>query len=139
LPSLIRQAARLAGTAFGARAYEGDVDDLRNALLRALDTLREKTGRAVVVIDALDELDTSGEPLDFLPESLPAGVRVVMTCRPDLPLVQGLRARLERLTERDVLPVKEDELRLVLERRMPVDTLRRLDGVVDWHALFARL
>src|SRR5262249_11669386 len=94
LPALIRQAARLAGTSFWAEAYRGDVDDLRNGLVKALEAVRDKTGRAVVVLDALDELATVGERVTFLPPELPAGVRVVLTCRPDVPLVMALRARL---------------------------------------------
>src|SRR5262249_31334750 len=67
LPALLSQAARLSRRQFGPEAYGGDVDDRRNALLRGLEVLRDKLGRAVVVIDALDELEGIGARLSFLP------------------------------------------------------------------------
>jgi WD40 repeat protein len=139
LPALLTQAARLAKTTFGAEAYRGDVDDLRNMLLRALEAVRRKTGRAVLVLDALDELELSGERLNFLPQVLPEGARVVLTCRPDIPLVQGLRARLSALEEWDVPPLSEADLRPVLERRLGPEVIQALDRSIDWRALFERL
>jgi WD40 repeat protein len=139
LPALLTQAARLAKTAFGAESYGGDIDDLRNMLLRALEAVRRKTGRAVAVLDALDELEASGERLNFLPQVLPEGARVVLTCRPDVPLVQGLRARLSKLEEWEVPPLSEADLRPVLERRLGTEALQALDRSVDWRALFQRL
>src|SRR5439155_18480464 len=56
VPALLSQAAKLARVRFGEPAYRGDIQDLRNSLVRALEALVERTGRAVVVIDALDEL-----------------------------------------------------------------------------------
>jgi hypothetical protein len=100
VPSLISQAAKKARTQFGPDAYRGDVDDLRNALLRAVEALQAKTGKAVLVLDALDELEHGNERITFLPESLPVGVHFILTCRPDIPLVQALRARLQHLEER---------------------------------------
>jgi hypothetical protein len=139
LPALISQAARLARMPFGAAAYGGDVDDLRNALVKALETVVVKTGRGVVVLDALDELDVSGQRIAFLPESLPSGVRVVLTCRPDIPLVQALRARLRDLDEWDLPPLSEEDLAMVLERRLGSETVAAMEGQVDWRGLFQQL
>ena len=69
LPSLISQAAERARVQFGAGAYYGDMDDLHNALLRALEAVREEAGMAIVVIDAMDELEATDERLAFLPEA----------------------------------------------------------------------
>jgi hypothetical protein len=139
VPALVSQAARLAGAQFGAGAYRGDLDDLRNALVRALEAVRDRAGRALLLVDALDELGHGGEGIGFLPPSLPEGVSAVLTCRPDIPLVQALRARLRPLEEWPVPPLAEEDLPLLLERRLEVGALRRLAGLVDWHALFCRL
>src|SRR5205823_631962 len=78
LPALISQAARLARTRFGAQTYRGDVRDLRNSLVRAMEAVRDDPScrRVLVVIDALDELAEGPDRLEFLPQSLPAGVRL---------------------------------------------------------------
>jgi WD40 repeat protein len=145
VPALISQAAKLARARFGDDAYRGDLQDLRNSLVRAVRAVVERTGRAVLVLDALDEVaagDEQGayEPrLEFLPPALPEGVRVVLTCRPDLPLVQGLRARLSGLQERAVPPLTEADFRLVLGRRLEPGALRALEAAVDLTTVFARL
>jgi WD40 repeat protein len=139
VPALIRQAARVTKSAFGADAYRGSIDDLRNNLIRALEVVRDKSSRAVLLLDALDELETDSDRLTFLPETLPAGCRVVLTCRPDIPLVQGLRARLQQLEERPMPPLSEDDLPAVLERRLDADSRAALEGKIDWRVLFARL
>ena len=140
LPALVSQAARLAGVAFGPAAYVGDVDDLRNSLLRALEAVRARAGRAVVVLDALDELDAAGAGLTFLPRSLPEGVRMVLSCRPDIPLATALRERLRGcLEERALEPLTEADFRLLLERRLEAGVVRGLQRVIDFGAVFRRL
>jgi WD40 repeat protein len=145
LPALISQAALLAGARFGEEAYHGDVADLRNGLLRAAEAVRERTGRAVIVIDALDELAAgdshrpAATALDFLPRTLPAGVRVVLTCRPDVLLTDSLRARLSGLTERAMPPLTEADFRLLLARRLEPESLRALESAVDLGEVFRRL
>jgi WD40 repeat protein len=145
VPALISQAARLARVRFGEQAYRGDVQDLRNSLVRALAVLAERTGRALVVIDALDELAGGEEPrgydprIEFLPPELPGGARVVLSCRPDIPLVHGLRARLRGLEERTVPPLSEEDFRLLLGRRIGADAVGTLVGAVDLRAVFERL
>jgi hypothetical protein len=139
VPALISQAAKLARAQFGAVAYRGDLDDLRNALLRALEAVREKTGRALVLIDALDELESSGERIGFLPATLPAGAKLVLTCRPDIPLVQALRARLQPLEEMKLPPLSEEDMPLVIRRRLDARTLASLESRVNWRELFQRL
>jgi WD40 repeat protein len=138
VPSVISQAARLSGARFGQEAYRGDLDDLRNSLVRGLESVRDRSGRAVLLVDALDELETIEGRVSFLPVTLPAGVKVVLTCRPDVPLVQSLRARLERLQERALQPMSAADLPALLERRLGPAAVSRLAGRVNWPALFAR-
>jgi hypothetical protein len=145
VPALISQAAGLARTRFGAEAYRGDLGDLRNALVKAVESVRDRTGRAVLVIDALDELVADDvhraydRRIEFLPTALPEGVRVVLTCRPDIPLVQALRARLSGLEERSLPPLSLDDFRRLLERRLEAGTVRRLESAVDFGAIFEQL
>jgi hypothetical protein len=145
VPALIGQAARLAQTRFGADAYRGDLQDLRGSLLRALGAVQKNAGRAVLLIDALDEIAVGDGPaapdrsLAFLPPALPEGVRVVLTCRPDVPLVQALRARLTGLEERPVPPLSEEDFRLLLERRLGAEVMKALGPAVDLSATFTRL
>jgi hypothetical protein len=147
LPALVRQAGKLAGVHFGADAYRGDVDDLRNSLVKALEAVRDKHGRAVLVLDALDELDSRHERLSFLPEVLPAGVRAVLSCRPDIPLVQALRARARRLEEWSLRPLSQDDLWPLLRRRVEAElpgedvdlNTARITAALDWPTLFERL
>jgi WD40 repeat protein len=145
VPALLSQAAKLARCRFGEQAYRGDIQDLRNSLVQALETLAGHTGRALLVVDALDELVAGEEQkaydprLEFLPAALPEGVRVVLSCRPDIPLVQALRARLLGLEEWQVPPLAEKDFRLLLERRLAAGAVRALAGVVDFPAVFERL
>jgi WD40 repeat protein len=140
VPALIGQAAKLAGASFGAEAYSGDLDDLRNAWVKALEAVRGRTGRAVVVLDALDELDSPEGRVTFLPPGLPEGVRVVLSCRPDVPLVQALRARLRGgLEERELEPLSEADFRLLLEKRLEAGVVLALGRSVDFAEVFRRL
>jgi WD40 repeat protein len=145
LAALIGQAARLAATRLGHDAYLGDVADLRNSLVRAAGAVRQRTGRALLVIDALDELAAGDErrsaaaAVEFLPATLPEGVRVVLTCRPDIPLVEALRARLAGLRERPLPPLTEADFRLLLGRRLEAGVLRALEASVDFAAVFGQL
>jgi hypothetical protein len=145
VPALLTQAARLARARFGAAAYRGDLQDLRNSLVRALAKVRDRTGRAVLLADALDELVAGDEQraydprLEFLPPALPEGVRVVLTCRPDIPLVQALRSRLTGLRERQLPPLNEADFRLLLDRRLGAGAADALAGAVNFAVPFARL
>jgi WD40 repeat protein len=139
VPALLSQAAKLAGERLGTEAYQGDLDDLRNSLVLALEKLRDARGRALAVLDALDELEPGGERLGFLPEVLPVGVSVVLTCRPDIPLVQALRSRLRDLEEWQLPPLSPADLPLVLERRLEPGIVRQLGQRVDWQELFERV
>jgi WD40 repeat protein len=145
VPALLSQAAKLARSRFGEQAYRGDIQDLRNSLVQALQTLAGQNGRALLVVDALDELVAGEEQktydprLEFLPAALPEGVRVILSCRPDIPLVQALRARLQALEEWQVPPLAEKDFRLLLERRLDPGVVRALAGAVDFQAVFERL
>jgi 8-oxo-dGTP pyrophosphatase MutT (NUDIX family)/tetratricopeptide (TPR) repeat protein len=139
LPSLIRQAAQLLDTPLGQPAYQGDTDDLRNSLLKVAGLLRHKTGRALIIIDALDELECAAQRLDFLPPSVPAGVRVVLTCRPDIPLIQELRARLQQLEEWPLPPLVQEDVRDFFAQHLGADAVGELQGRIDWTQLFQRI
>jgi hypothetical protein len=140
VPSLISQAAQLAQTTFGSSAYEGDVDDLRNSLVKAVEAVRGRTGRAVVVLDALDELESGGSRIGFLPPRLPEGVRVVLSCRPDIPLVTALRARLRGSVEEWPVPaLSADDFRCLVERRLEAGAVRALADQVSFDELFDRM
>jgi hypothetical protein len=138
LQFLLWQTARLLGAPLDAGAYRGDIDDLRNALVGALEKVRQQRGRALLVIDALDELDPSGERITFLPATLPTGVRVVLACRPEIPLVTALRRRLRSLAEAHLPPLTAEDLPLVLERFLEPTRVRMLRRAVDFDALFRR-
>ncbi len=139
LPALLGQAAKLAETRFGPEAYQGDVADLRDALVRGLEAVRDRKGRALLLLDAVDEVEDRGGRGAFLPECPPAGVAVVLTARPDLPLLHALRARLRNLQEWPLPPLPEADLPLLLGRRLGAAMARRLGAAADWQALFRRL
>lgn len=140
LPSLISQAAKLAGVRLGAGAYVGDVEDLRNTWVQALAAVVRCAGRVVVILDALDELESATHRVVFLPPSLPPGARVVLTCRPDIPLIQELRNRLRgSLEERMLKPLSEADFRLFLERRLEAGGVLALERRLDLHDVFRRL
>jgi WD40 repeat protein len=145
VPGLLQQAARLAGTSFDPESQRGELPQLRNALSAALQTLRERTGRAVLLIDAFDEL-VADDPqraydprIEFLPPILPPGVRVVLTCRPNIPLVQALEGWLVNLTRREVPPLSAGDFRRLLESRLDEPTLRAVESMLGVDELFARL
>jgi DNA polymerase III delta prime subunit len=137
--ALICQAAKLAGVTFGSEAYRGDLDALRKSLAFALATLCQKTGRAIMVIDALDELEPGSDYLRFLP-LLPEGARVVLTARHDTLLIDALKKELHgRLTQWDVVPLSLPEFNLLLERKLGASVVGALAKTVDFEALFDRM
>jgi WD40 repeat protein len=91
-----------------ARAYDGEAAAVCASFWReaeALGSSGKLGGELLVLVDGLDELSdrVAADPW-FLQPSLPAGVRVVLSCRPEIPLVPALRARL-----RDVRDFELDE------------------------------
>jgi hypothetical protein len=95
LKFLIWQAEQLIGEPLSKTAYAGKVEDLRNSLVGALIRVCKNRGHILVVIDALDELDSSVKRLNFLPKYLPAGVRVILSCRDESPQASVLKSRLQ--------------------------------------------
>src|SRR5262249_13929955 len=137
MPALLSQAARLAQASFGAAAYGGDLADLRNALVKGLEAVRPEVGAAALVRDAVGELDAEGNRVAFLPPSLPEGVRAVLSCRPDIPLVNALRARLHgRLDEQELEPLSAADFALLLERQLEAGAVAALRRVADFNGLF---
>ncbi|MBM3498198.1 MAG: NUDIX domain-containing protein, partial [Armatimonadetes bacterium] len=151
LPSLIRQAARLADTRFPPDAYRDDIDDLRNSLVMALEVLTQSGDRAAVVIDALDELDPQWQRLAFLPSDLPDSVHVVLTTRPTRAVRQAAQAGLRQLREMPLDPLSVEELEdfvatHVRHWRGWAKAASDLEGqaeavnaAIDWPALHGRL
>jgi hypothetical protein len=99
----------------------------------------------VLLIDALDEL-VADDPqraydprIEFLPPIVPPGVRVVLTCRPNIPLVQALEGWLVNLTRREVPPLSAGDSRRLLESRLDKATLRAVESMLRVDELFARL
>jgi hypothetical protein len=138
LQFLIWQAEQLIGEPFSETAYAGDVDDLRNSLVGALIRVCKGLGRVLVVIDALDELDRSANRLNFLPEYLPAGIRVILSCRDESLQVSVLRERLQQLTVFPLPDLASEELRPFLESYLTPVQLSSLRGV-DFDAVFRRI
>lgn len=57
---------------------------------RALRKLTKQYGPIVIIIDALDEITTSLDNLEFLPRQLPPGVSALLTVRPNLEIEKWL-------------------------------------------------
>jgi WD40 repeat protein len=100
----------------GAMPVCADVDDLRNALVDALEALATTYGSATLVIDGLDELDGESA-LDVLPRHPPPGVRVILTTRPDQALLRRLRRTIGELDEQALPPLAPAEVQAVLDKR----------------------
>ena len=132
LRSLLEQARALAGLGTPRREPEGVVA-LRNALAEAL---AEVPGGAVLVVDALDELD--GLDLAFLPPRLPSGVRGVLSCRPDVPLLDALRVHVAPRTEHALGPLERSDLDALLTARVEADVAADVADAVDMGAVYDR-
>lgn len=85
------------------------IESLQAILHRALSRMVEERGRALLVIDALDEISPDGTRFGFLPESLPAGVMLLLTTRPEEGIMEAIRRRfrphrvkLDGLTDEEV-------------------------------------
>src|SRR5262249_46892167 len=113
---LLWQGEQLLGEPLPEAKYQGEIDDLRNALVDMLARVRDKRGRALMVIDGLDELDESGRRLDFLPVNLPKGVDAVLASRPNAALVKSLGQRLAKLIVQEVPPLDAQDLRQFLAK-----------------------
>ena len=146
LPLLTRQAADILQTRFGDAWYQGGIEEQRKRLMRAAKALVEckEGGRALILIDALDELEETRHGLEFLPWPLPKGVRVVATCRHDPRLMRALRAwrqvgvwpQGDRL---DVPPLGYDEFERLAANRLGVDAWHKLEDSPNWSECFERL
>ncbi|MBK6518113.1 MAG: AAA family ATPase [Polyangiaceae bacterium] len=118
VPSLVSQMLDRARAEPRSAASPVDLDDHKNALVHALSALARARGRAVVVIDGLDELEDLSA-LDALPRFAPPSTLIVLTARPEVPLLNRLRLRLGALDELALPPLSVREVALVLERLAP--------------------
>lgn len=116
LSSLASQTARRAGVRLALDPRAADLDDLRDLLVRSVDQLARAKGRAVVVIDALDELDET-RSLTALPANLPEGARFILTTRPDRAVLAALRARIGGWEEIEATPLNPHEVEAILASR----------------------
>ena len=88
--SLIR--AQLAdGTGLSQARYQ-------RLVYEVLERLRDERGRAVIVIDALEEIGRHEDRLVFLPPSLPPGVTGLLTARPNTLAEKWAKQNLHNLT-----------------------------------------
>ena len=115
---LLWQAADALGEDIDPAVYAGDVAELRNALQAAFDRLARSRGRALLVIDGLDELAPANDRLAFLPEYLAKGVKVVLSCRLDIPMIGEVRRRCRPLEEWILPGLTPQELSLFLEKHL---------------------
>jgi tetratricopeptide (TPR) repeat protein len=144
LRALIHQCAAYLGRPLGDAAYAGDdVATLRSSLERALvDVVRPGDARCVVVVDALDELaardDRWDEAFAWLPSIRPPGLWVVLTCRPNAPLLRAVERLCGGVTRVDVPALQHDDLADFAERHFELSDLRELEPVIDLATTFAR-
>lgn len=115
IASLVQQLLERAGIAAPVPTV-ADIDDLRTVLVDALEALASVDGRAVVVIDGLDEL-VDEVALDVVPRHPPPGVRVILTSRPDQAVLRRLRSAIGELEEKSVPALSRTDVRAIVERR----------------------
>jgi TPR repeat protein len=82
---------------------------LEHSFREILDSLIAERSRAVVIMDALDEIDPSGESLAFLPKFLPPEARVLLSCRADSRLINWLK-RNRRVKILEMTSLKRQEI-----------------------------
>src|SRR5262249_52779330 len=97
---------------------------------------QQKHGLVLMIIDALDEMDSSGEKVNFLPENLPAGVKAILSCRPEIPLINALKRRLRKLVFEQLPPLRAKDLPLFLEKYLESARINELNNKVDFKTLF---
>lgn len=131
--ALRRLCHRLSELAGRAEPVPDDPHELR-AHFKKLVRQVSPTRRVVIVIDALDEVDLAhgGQLLGWLPDTLPAGVRLIVSTanasgeQPEPELLGLLRSRMDSrlvelapLSEMDAMAVVENRLRRHAKRFQP--------------------
>ncbi|MBA4493111.1 tetratricopeptide repeat protein [Paenactinomyces guangxiensis] len=81
-------------------------------LYQALDHVVAERGQVILIIDALDEISSSGSGLSFLPKTLPVGAKVLLTVRRNTPVEAWLKDHL-RVTELIIPLFDRSEIPLV--------------------------
>ncbi len=142
LQFLLWQGQRLLDKPLDECSYSVNVSEMRNSLVTVLERIRERFGRALLIVDGLDELATSVEDVEFLPQCLPEGVRGILSCRPNIPRVRDLRNLLQIDDENtiDLPPLSQAEFDQVLEKSLERSTVLQLRAQqrVDFKKLFDR-
>jgi WD40 repeat protein len=127
LRALIEEAAGATGSPDAAPSFEGDLQDLRASLVRTLEQLVAAKGRAIVVVDALDELEDVAH-VEAIPAHAPRGVWFILTARPDRALTRTLEARHPSLRTLAIPPMSEGEVEALVQRRAVGRTGASLDA-----------
>jgi len=145
LRALIHQCGQLLGQPLGDAAYAGErIEDLRTSLEQRMLEVARARGSCVALIDALDELrvtdDHWGAAMTWLPRALPAGVFVVVTCRPHTSLLRTLRASVSpsQMVEWELDPLVQSDLSDFAGRYLG-KAAAEAHRVVDLAAAFARV
>lgn len=73
--------------------------DSRQLIRALLKNIVDERGAFCLVIDALDEITDDPDQLSFLPESLPAGVVVLCSARPNVGFEAWMKTHLDQLEE----------------------------------------
>lgn len=122
---LLFQIDRVTGGRLGEEDYQGDVDTLRNTLLRLLLESSNYFKRVVVIIDAIDELNNidltiSGKEglLDFLPSCLPQRVCFILSCRSNSTVVKYIKNKIYNIKEYRLEPFSKVETHAFLLQRL---------------------
>src|SRR5262249_17642351 len=89
---------RTLATAYGQEAPKpiADLSELMNAVASQLETLQAPPERPLLLLlDALDQLTPTSQPLAWLPHTLPPQVRIIVSVLPDRPELVHLRQRVQ--------------------------------------------
>ena len=109
LKFLLWQASAFLDDSQPASFYQGGLLDLRDRLIGTLAQIVNTKGGVLVVIDGLDEIvgvaDEPARVLQFLPDTLPDGVRILLTSRPIDSAIGHLSRRLQALTSVELMPL----------------------------------
>jgi telomerase protein component 1 len=115
LRRLCHEVDRSLGAAARSEALPDETDKLRDALRERLERLGAARP-ALIVIDAINQIEAAhdGPSLRWLPETLPAGVRVVVSALPG-PALDALRARRAPPEEVELAPLERADRTAIVD------------------------
>jgi hypothetical protein len=131
LQFLLWQAGRHLGQQLSSACFERSIAEMRAQLIDVLGMLSSKNHGVLLVIDALDEIvgDRAhlSRALAFLPDSLPDGVRCVLSSRPDQAIIDHVRVRLGVAAAIRLGPMTDEDTSLFLSSQFPERIRGRLE------------